>query len=97
MRDFLGQAKVIRERFKGRRSSIDHYQHGYPWGEKQVAKLNGHFTWKFLEDYQAGYARQRVAEYPTFKTDDIEERAQLNRKLAEQVWVPDALLHEVPQ
>jgi hypothetical protein len=33
----------------------------------------------------------------TFKTVDIEERGQLYRMLAEQVWDPSALLREVPQ
>jgi hypothetical protein len=33
----------------------------------------------------------------TFKTADIEERGQLHRMLAEQVWDPEALLREVPQ
>ncbi|WMT75903.1 DUF262 domain-containing protein [Bradyrhizobium sp. Ash2021] len=33
----------------------------------------------------------------TFKTADIEERGQLYRMLAEQVWDPEALLREVPQ
>lgn len=63
MREILGQAKTIRELLKGVKYSIDYYQREYKWQDKQVRELITDLSGKFLEDYESGHPREKVAEY----------------------------------
>ncbi|MGQ7793048.1 DUF262 domain-containing protein [Faunimonas sp. B44] len=66
MREILGKAKTVRELLKGVKYSIDYYQREYKWGEKQASELIDDLTGKFLEEYQPGHLRKKVAEYPNY-------------------------------
>lgn len=63
MREILGKAKTIRELLKSVKYSIDYYQREYKWQSKQIRELIDDLSDKFLEDYQAGHPRDKVAEY----------------------------------
>ncbi|MGE5483490.1 MAG: DUF262 domain-containing protein [Ignavibacteriales bacterium] len=63
MREILGKAKSIRELLKGIKYSIDYYQREYKWQEKHIRELIEDLSNKFLESYQPGHPRERVAEY----------------------------------
>ena len=64
MREILGKAKTVRELLKGVKYSIDYYQREYKWGEKQAAELVNDLVTKFLEEYEEGHERKKVADYP---------------------------------
>lgn len=66
MNDILGTAKTVRELLKGVKYSIDYYQREYKWQDKQVRELVDDLVGKFLEGYEEGHARKRVAEYPRY-------------------------------
>lgn len=66
MREILGKAKTIRELLKGVKYSIDYYQREYKWQEKQIRELVEDLSNKFLEEYQPGHARTKVADYPHY-------------------------------
>lgn len=63
MREILGKAKTVRELLKGVKYSIDYYQREYKWHDKQIRELIDDLSDKFLEDYQPGHARTKVADY----------------------------------
>ena len=63
MKEILGKARTVRELLKGVKYSIDYYQREYKWQEKQIRELIDDLSDKFLEDYQPGHVRSRVAEY----------------------------------
>ena len=66
MREILGKAKTVRELLKGVKYSIDYYQREYKWHGKQVRELADDLVGKFLEGYEEGHARNRVADYPRY-------------------------------
>jgi uncharacterized protein with ParB-like and HNH nuclease domain len=66
MREILGKAKTVRELLKGVKYSIDYYQREYKWHEKQMRELVDDLSDKFLEEYQPGHERTKVAEYPHY-------------------------------
>jgi len=66
MREILGKAKTVRELLKGVKYSIDYYQREYKWHEKQMRELVDDLSDKFLEEYQTGHERTKVAEYPHY-------------------------------
>ena len=66
MREILGKAKTIKELLKGAKYSIDYYQREYKWRDKQVRELIDDLTGKFLQEYEQGHPRERVAEYPHY-------------------------------
>ncbi|MEI6309099.1 MAG: DUF262 domain-containing protein [bacterium] len=66
MKEILGKAKTVRELLKGVKYSIDYYQREYKWHDKQIRELVEDLTGKFLEEYEAGHARKKVADYPHY-------------------------------
>lgn len=66
MREILGKAKTVRELLKEVKYSIDYYQREYKWHEKQIRELVDDLSDKFLEEYQPGHARAKVADYPHY-------------------------------
>lgn len=66
MREILGKAKTVRELLKGVKYLIDYYQREYKWQSKQIRELVDDLAGKFLEEYDAGHERRRVAEYPHY-------------------------------
>lgn len=66
MREILGKAKTVRELLKGVKYSIDYYQREYKWHDKQIRELVDDLSGKFLEEYQPGHARTKVADYPHY-------------------------------
>lgn len=63
VREIHGQARTVRELLKGVKYSIDYYQREYKWQAKQVEELVSDLTGKFLEEYEPGHARSKVADY----------------------------------
>lgn len=63
MREIQGHARTVRELLKGTKYSIDYYQREYKWETKQLRELIEDLAGKFLEDYQQGHERRRVANY----------------------------------
>lgn len=63
MREILGKAKTVRELLKGVKYSIDYYQREYRWQNKHISELIEDLGGKFLEDYQTGHERSKVADY----------------------------------
>jgi uncharacterized protein with ParB-like and HNH nuclease domain len=63
LREILGKAKTVRELLKGVKYSIDYYQREYKWHDKQIQELVDDLSDKFLEEYQPGHERPRVADY----------------------------------
>lgn len=66
MRKIDGKAKTVRELLKGVKYSIDYYQREYKWHDKQIRELVDDLSGKFLEDYQIGHERSKVADYPHY-------------------------------
>lgn len=66
MRKIDGKAKTVRELLKGVKYSIDYYQREYKWHDKQIRELVDDLSGKFLEDYQPGHERAKVADYPHY-------------------------------
>lgn len=66
MRKIDGKAKTVRELLKGVKYSIDYYQREYKWHDKQIRELLDDLSGKFLEDYQIGHERTKVADYPHY-------------------------------
>lgn len=66
MKEILGKAKTVRELLKGVKYSIDYYQREYKWHDKQIRELVDDLTGKFLEEYDPGHERKRVADYPHY-------------------------------
>ena len=66
MREILGKAKTVRELLKGVKYAIDYYQREYKWRDKQIRELVDDLSSKFLEEYQPGHPRTKVAEYPRY-------------------------------
>jgi uncharacterized protein with ParB-like and HNH nuclease domain len=66
VREILGKAKTVRELLKGVKYSIDYYQREYKWHDKQIRELVDDLSGKFLEEYQPGHARTKVADYPHY-------------------------------
>jgi uncharacterized protein with ParB-like and HNH nuclease domain len=66
MRKIDGKAKTVRELLKGVKYSIDYYQREYKWHDKQIRELVDDLSGKFLEDYQVGHERSKVADYPHY-------------------------------
>jgi hypothetical protein len=66
MREILGKAKTVRELLKGVKYSIDYYQREYKWYDKQIRELVDDLISKFLEEYDPGHARKKVANYPHY-------------------------------
>jgi len=63
MREILGKAKTVRELLKGAKYSIDYFQREYKWQSKQVRELLDDLSGRFLDEYQPGHSRDKVAEY----------------------------------
>jgi uncharacterized protein with ParB-like and HNH nuclease domain len=66
VREILGKAKTDRELLKGVKYSIDYYEREYKWQDKQIRELVDDLSNKFLEDYQPGHERSKVADYPHY-------------------------------
>ena len=66
MREIIGHARTVRELLRGVKYSIDYFQREYKWQDKQVRELIDDLTDKFLEEYEPGHSRMRVAEYPHY-------------------------------
>jgi hypothetical protein len=66
VRKIDGDAKTVRELLKGVKYSIDYYQREYKWHTKQIHELIDDLSGKFLEDYQPGHPRTKVADYPHY-------------------------------
>jgi len=66
MRKIDGKAKTVRELLKGVKYSIDYYQREYKWHDKQIRELVDDLSGKFLEEYQPGHERTKVADYPHY-------------------------------
>ena len=63
MRPIDGKARSVRELLQGVKYSIDYYQREYRWDAKQVRELLDDLCEMFLEEYEPGIARTRVAEF----------------------------------
>ncbi|MBM3298393.1 MAG: DUF262 domain-containing protein [Deltaproteobacteria bacterium] len=63
MSEIHGVAKTVYELMNGVKYCIDDYQREFKWGQKQVAELVDDLSNKFLQDYQPGHPREKVAEY----------------------------------
>ncbi len=63
MREIHGDAKTVRALLKGVKYAIDYYQREYKWQDKQIQELVNDLTGRFLEDYQPGHERRKVADY----------------------------------
>lgn len=66
IREILGKARTVRELLKGVKYSIDYYQREYKWHEKQISELISDLSAKFLEEYEPGHSRTKVADYPHY-------------------------------
>lgn len=66
MREIRGKANTVRELLKGVKYSIDYYQREYKWHYKQIRELVDDLSGKFLEEYQPGHERSKVADYPHY-------------------------------
>ena len=66
MRPIDGKAKSVRQLLQGVKYSIDYYQREYRWEAKQVRDLLNDLTEMFLEDYEPGVSRAKVAEFPHY-------------------------------
>ena len=66
MREIHGEAKTIRKLLKGVKYSIDYYQREYKWHEKQIHELVDDLSNKFLEEFDQGHSRSKVAGYPHY-------------------------------
>jgi len=62
MSEIHGVAKTVYELMNGVKYCIDDYQREFKWGQKQVAELVDDLSNKFLQDYQPGHPREKVAE-----------------------------------
>ena len=62
-REIDAKGRTIRELLAGRKYSIDYYQRGYKWQQKQVAELIDDLASKFLESHEEGSERSAVADY----------------------------------
>ena len=63
MREIIGREKTVFALLQNVKYSIDYYQRGYKWGEKQAIELIDDLVNKFLEDYDESHARREVAGY----------------------------------
>ena len=63
MKEIHGDAKSVAGLLRGVKYSIDYYQREYKWQDKQIRELVDDLTDRFLEDYQQGHDRRRVADY----------------------------------
>lgn len=66
MGDILATAKTVCQLLKGVKYSIDYYQREYQWRDKQVQELVHDLSCKFLEEFEPGHARNKVAEYARY-------------------------------
>ena len=62
MQEILGQAKTVRE-ILAAKYTIDYYQREYRWGTKQIQELIDDLSARFLDEYEEGDLRNKVAEY----------------------------------
>lgn len=58
-----GRARSVRELLDNARYTIDYYQRGYAWEERQVRELIDDLTGKFLDFYQPSHERAQVEHY----------------------------------
>jgi uncharacterized protein with ParB-like and HNH nuclease domain len=58
-----GDAKNVRTLLHSVKYSIDYYQREYKWQTKQIQELIDDLSGRFLEEYQPGQERHKVAEY----------------------------------
>jgi uncharacterized protein with ParB-like and HNH nuclease domain len=56
----------VRELLKGVKYSIDYYQREYKWQDKHIRELVDDLSSKFLEEYQPGHERSKVADHPYY-------------------------------
>lgn len=66
MNEITGKARTINELLKDKKYSIDYYQREYKWQTKQVRELMEDLTGKFLEAFEVGHPRNKVANYPHY-------------------------------
>jgi len=66
MRQIEGVDKSISSLLSNVKYSIDNYQREYRWEENHISELIDDLTGKFLENYQEGHLRSKVAEYPHY-------------------------------
>jgi uncharacterized protein with ParB-like and HNH nuclease domain len=58
-----GTARTVREMFTGRKYGLDFYQREYTWTETNVGELLDDLANSFIEDYEDGDTRSKVAGY----------------------------------
>ncbi len=66
MRPIDGKAKSVRQLLQGVKYSIDYYQREYRWEAKQVRELVNDLSGTFLEEYEPGLSRTKVADFPHY-------------------------------
>jgi hypothetical protein len=79
-----GHARTVREMFTSRKYGLDFYQREYTWTETNVSELIDDLANSFLEDYDPGDARTRVASYrPYFLGPVVISRVESTRYLVD--------------
>lgn len=63
MQQITATARTVRELLYSQRYGIDYFQREYRWGDRQVEELINDLTGAFLESYDPGHARSKVADY----------------------------------
>ncbi|MCY4365688.1 MAG: DUF262 domain-containing protein [Chloroflexi bacterium] len=63
MRPIDSTARSVRDLLGGKKYSIDYYQREYRWDAKQVHELIDDLSDMFLEEYEPGLPRAKVAEF----------------------------------
>lgn len=63
MQEIIGTAKSVEQLLQDVKYSIDYYQREYRWDTKHVQELLEDLTSRFLQDYEAGHARDEVENY----------------------------------
>lgn len=61
-----GFAKTVNELLKGQQYKIDYYQREYNWQTKQIRELVEDLSDRFMDAWEPGHSRKRVAEYPFY-------------------------------
>ena len=63
MQQITANARTVRELLHSRRYGIDYFQREYRWADRQVEELVADLTGAFLDNYEPGHERQKVAQY----------------------------------
>ena len=85
MKEIKGKEKSIRMLLENTRFSIEYYQREYKWQTKQ----NPGFL-RFMDENDLAFKA-----HPHFKKQDLDERQELYRALAELIWSPERITKAV--